>query len=369
MKTVKGLVVAATSAAALFAATTFAHASEITPQEQALVEAAKEEGSVTFLHPIFADSTSQALAKGFVERYGLGSDFKVNFLRKGTGQTVAQVRQEIQAGRFTVDMILVHSPGFYAAASERDAFEELDSGQWQFSEKTVAEAKQYSNYPYVVTPFAYIFQPVWNASCPGMADVNITKYADIVQESLKGKVIASDITKSFTYTNTAIAMSEAGLLDLDAYWPKLKALDPIVEFRTEPKMQMVITCQAPVDMWNITGRVVQNVAKDPSLKDKLKVGTYEEGLVLLGNQVGVLKGAEHPNAAKLMIEFLLSEEGANINAVEEGLYSFRENYTLPEAAQAYMADLSKEKLVGMDDWVAAQGKYEEVRGEWQEVFR
>ena len=27
------------------------------------------------------------------------------------------------------------------------------------------------------------------------------------------------------------------------------------EFRTEPKMQMVISCQRPPDMWNLTGRV------------------------------------------------------------------------------------------------------------------
>src|SRR3546814_893263 len=141
MTTVKGLVVAATSAAALFAATTFAQAQDITPQEKALIEAAKEEGSVTLLHAIFADGTQQSLAKAFVERYGLGDDFDVNFLRKGTGPTVAQVRQEIKAGKFTVDAVLVHNPGFFAAANERDAFLELDSGPWAASTGVLDEAR------------------------------------------------------------------------------------------------------------------------------------------------------------------------------------------------------------------------------------
>ena len=30
-------------------------------------------------------------------------------------------------------------------------------------------------------------------------------------------------------------------------------------------MQMVITCQRPLDMWNLSGRVYQNVLKKPDL--------------------------------------------------------------------------------------------------------
>ena len=42
------------------------------------------------------------------------------------------------------------------------------------------------------------------------------------------------------------------------------------------------------------------------LKDKIKIGSYEEGQVMLGNQIAVLKGATNPNAAKLLVEFLLA---------------------------------------------------------------
>src|SRR3546814_856046 len=149
-----------------------------------------------------------------------------------------------------------------------------------------------------------------------MENIDIQSYEDTVQPALKGKVIVSDLTKNFTYTNTSIALSEAGILNLDEYWPKLKALDPLIEFRTEPKMQMLISCQAGLDIWNIPGRVYQNVLKQPDLKDKLKIGSYEEGQVMLGNQMGVLNGAAHPNAGKLMVEFLLSKEGADIFAID-----------------------------------------------------
>lgn len=364
-----GCVVGSATIAAFLGMTALGHTAELTPQEEALIPAAKEEGSVTLIHPLFSDRTSQLLAEAFVERYDLGPDFQANFLRKGTGATAAQVRQEIQAGKFTVDAILVSAPGFFAAAAERGAFEELDSGYWKNHEALATQAGQYFDYPYVVVPLAYTFQPVWNTSCDGMADVDISNYEDAVDPSLKGKTIASDITKSFTYTNTAISLQENGIINLDDYWPKLKATDPIVEFRTEPKMQMVISCQAPLDMWNLSGRVYQNVLKQPDLKDKIKIGSYEEGQVMLGNQIAVIKGSDHPNAAKLLVEFLLSKEGTDIFVEGEAVYSFLDGYKPPEAAAPYLLDITKINLLGMKDWVAAQGDFEKVQGDWQRVFQ
>ncbi len=359
----------AISAAAILALTTSVYAAgDLTPQEQKLIEGAKKEGSVTLINPLFSDRTSQRLDAAFKAHYGLPDSFKVNALRKGTGATVAQVRQEIKAGKFTVDAILVHSPNFFDNAAERGAFLELDSSHWKDSEVNVEKAGQYSKYPFVVTPLAYTFQPVWNVSCPGMENFDVTSYADVVEQSLKGKTISSDITKSFTYTNTVLALQESGF-NVDKLWDELKKTDPIVEFRTEPKMQMVISCQRPLDMWNLSGRVYQNVQKKADLANVLKMGSYKEGQVMLGNQIAVLKGSQHPNAAKLLVEFLLTKEGADVFVEGEAIYSFRANYTPPDAAKPYLLDLSKYKLLGMKDWVNAAKQYKKVRAEWSERFR
>ena len=89
---------------------------------------------------------------------------------------------------------------------------------------------------------------------------------------------------------------------------------------------------------------------------------------MLGNQMAVMNGAKHPNAGKLLIEFLLSKEGADIYVEGEAIYSFRKGYTPPEAAKPYLLDLSKHKLLGMEDWVGARKKFKAVRGEWVSVF-
>ncbi len=360
------LLAAPLAAAALIAAT--AYADDLTPQEKALVDAARKEGAVTVLNPQFSDNTGRLLGEGFIRRYNLGANFKFNNLRKGTGATVAQTRQEIQAGKHTVDILIVSAPGFFDEASKRGAFEKLDSGYWKDHEANARAAGQYFNYPYVVVPFAYTFQPVWNSSCPGMEHYTASSYADVLKPELKGKTIASDLTKSFTYDNTALALQEAGM-NLDDLWTKLKATDPLIEFRTEPKMQMVISCQRPLDMWNLTGRIYQNVLQKPDLIKIIKFGTYKEGQVMLGNQAAVIKGAPHPNAAKLFVEYMLSKEGADIMVVGEMMYTFLKDYTPPPAAAHYLFDMKKTKLIGLKDWVAAQSKFKDLRQEWQAKFQ
>jgi ABC-type Fe3+ transport system substrate-binding protein len=161
---------------------------------------------------------------------------------------------------------------------------------------------------------------------------------------------------------------EAGV-DMEGIFKKLKATDPLVEFRTEPKMQMVISCERPLDMWNLSGRVYQNVAKKAELAKILKVGYYKEGQVMLGNQAAVLKGAPHPNAGKLLIEFLLSKEGADVFVEGEAIYTFMKGDQPPEAAKPYLLDLSEHKLLGLNDWIASRKKFKTVRDDWTRMFK
>ena len=359
--------VAAAALVSLSMATTASAA--LSPQEQKLARAAKKEGGVIIINPLFSNRTAKRMGPAFIKRYGLGSGFKFSNIRKGTGATVATVRQEIKAGKFTIDVHMVSAPGFFHAAAKRGAFSKLDSAHWKDSVGLVESAGQYHNYPYVVTPLAYTFQPVWNKSCPGMANFNVTSYADVAKMSLSGKTISSDITKSFTYTNTVISLVENGAINANKLWDDLKKTKPIIEFRTEPKMQMLIACERGMDMWNMAGRVFQNVKKKPSLAKVLRVGSYKEGQVMLGNQAAVPKGAPHPNAGKLFLDFLLSKEGADIFVGGEAVYTFREGYTAPAHVRPYLLDLSKTKLLGLKDWLGASKKVKGIRGKWKNQFK
>lgn len=345
-----------------------AGASELTPQEKKLIPLAKKEGSVISLISLFQDRTATELETAFIKRYGLGEDFKYVNIRKGTGPSVGMARTEIQAGRITFDTIMVAGAGFFYGAAKQGAFLPLDSGQWKDHEENAKKAGAYYQYPNVVVGSAYTFQPVWNASCPGMQGVNITSYYDIANPKMKGKTIASDVTKSASYSFTTIGLMEAGF-DVKDLWKKLKATDPLVAFRTEGKMQLVINCERPVDMWNLAGRVLQTVEKDPALAKSLRWGTFKEGHVLLNRQMAVMKGAPHPNAGKLFVEFLLSKEGIDImTAREVAIISYRKGYVPPASVSKYALDLNKIKVIAIKDEVEAYKKFGTMRKEWQGIF-
>jgi ABC-type Fe3+ transport system substrate-binding protein len=90
---------------------------------------------------------------------------------------------------------------------------------------------------------------------------------------------------------------------------------------------------------------------------------------MLGNQAAVIKGAPHPNAAKLFIEYMLSKEGTDIMVVGEMMYTFLKDYTPPPEAQKYLFDTKTTKMIGLKDWVAAQKQFKGLRADWQKVFR
>ncbi len=344
-------------------------ATEITPQEKKLIRAAKKEGTATFLNPWLQDPTARAMGVAFRKHYGLGSGFKFNSIRKGTGATVATARQEIKAGKFTFDAVMAPHAGFYYAAAKRGAFAKLDSGHWKNHADVATNAGQIYNYPYFLAVYAYTFQPVWNVGCPGTKGLNITSYADYKKPIFKNKTITSDISKSGSYSITTVALEEAGF-DIRGLWKTYKATNPILMFRTEPKMQTVINCERPVDMWNISGRVFQNIQKKPELAKVLRWGTYKEGQVLLGQQIAVPKGVKHPSAGKLFVEFMLTREGADVFVSHEiSVYTFLKGYKPPASAKKYQMDLTKVKIIGMKDWVAGTKKFKKIRAAWSKVYK
>lgn len=346
-----------------------AGASELTAQEKKLIPLAKQEGSLVTLISLFQDKTVRELEAGFIKRYGLGSDFKYTNIRKGTGPSLSMARTEIKANRITFDLIMTAGAGFFDGAAKAGAFAKLDSGQWQFHEEAAKKAGAFYRYPEFIVGSAYTFQPVWNVSCPGMEGVNITSYEDVANPKFKGKLIVSDVTKSSSYSFTTLGLEQAGF-DVKAMWKKVKANDPVVAFRTEGKMQMVANCERPLDMWNLTGRVLQAIEKDPTLEKKLRWGTYKEGQVLMNRQMAVMKGAPHPNAGKLFAEFLLSKEGIDIMVEREvSIISYRKGYTPPESVKRYALDLAQTKFIGINDELKTNKQFKGMREEWRKVFQ
>jgi iron(III) transport system substrate-binding protein len=344
-------------------------AAEVTSEEKVLVSAAKKEGEVIFLNPQFQDRTGVKIEAAMRKRYGLGSGFKFKNVRKGTGAVVSTARQEIQSGKFSFDVIMAPAASFLDAAAKNGALLKLESGNWKNHVEQVEKAGQYHNYPYVVATYPFTFTAIWNTSCPGMKDVNITSLYDLLNPAFKGKTIIGDLPRSLSSTTVTLMWEEAGV-DMTAFYRKYKELtDPAIIFRSEQRIQAVIACERPVDMWGITSRVYQHSLKKPELKDVLRIGYYKEGQPLIAYHLAVMKGAPHPNAGKLLIDFFLSKEGTDIIVENELMFTFLKDYKVPPRSQEFMVDFTKVKPIGLKNWLKASDEFERLRDAWKKIYR
>jgi ABC-type Fe3+ transport system substrate-binding protein len=123
-------------------------------------------------------------------------------------------------------------------------------------------------------------------------------------------------------------------------------LQPILILPTQEITQKLITCEYGIAAFNLHGRVYQTHREDP--KSQLVSANPREGIVILGSELAILKGAPHPNAAKLFVDFLLSEEGARVFTAGEGALVFREGFKYPPEVAPYLPPLDQVKAVPMD---------------------
>jgi iron(III) transport system substrate-binding protein len=312
-----------------------------------LIEAARQEGEVHYIDAVVHPKTQAVLDRAFRRKYGLPDSFKFTHTLQGTGQVVASVQQEIKAGQHTIDVVWVGAPTFFKAAAKAGDFLPYVSSEWKHYEGMVKRLGIEADPPNWIAPISYPFVPVWNRKCPGFADVQITSWKDLLNPAFKGKMIISDVRRSFTFAATWVGLE--GVLGR-AYFTKFVELtQPAVIYRTEESLQKVISCEYPIQIWQSPGRVFQRVEEDPTLN--LGVAWPQEGIVLLGVPLAILKGTKHPSAARLLVEFLLSEEAMTIYVSGEPRLSLREGLTLPDTVRKYLPDVDKVKVIPVN-WPA-----------------
>ncbi len=330
-----------------------------------LIQAAKAEGEVHYLDALIVPKTNTALERAFRKKYALPDSFKFTHTLQGTGQVVASAQQEIKAGQHTFDLVSVAAPSFFRAAGKEGHFLPYVPSEWKLYEREVKRVGLEADPPAWVTPMAYAFVPVWNRKCPGFANVRIKSWRDMINPAFRGKLIVSDARKSFSYLATWVGME--GTLGKD-YFPKLvEVTQPAVYFRTEEVIQKAISCEYPIALWQLPARAYQRIQEDPTLD--LGLAWPQEGVTLLGVPFGIFKGAKHPNAAKLLMEFFLSEEGMREMVLGEGVTSFREGFKTPDAVRPYVADMEKLKSLPVNWAGLTLAEVKKVQDDFRRVLK
>jgi iron(III) transport system substrate-binding protein len=321
----------------------------MTPHEKELYEAAKKEGGeLTWYTAHSDDITAQALGRSFEQLY---SGIKVNVLRTTAQVAYQRITQEIKASAIQCDVLSSTDLGHSVELKAKGAFEKY------IPENASKVLDIYKGYD----PDGYYY-----VTSAGMIGIGYNT----------AKVKASDAPKNWTDLldprwKDNIALGHPGFSGYVGTWALTMRNQYGWEFfeklaKNNPRVGRSIV--DTVTMLNAGESAIAGSGPVGVLLDSVKKGNPlamiypTDGTVLIIAPSSIMKGAKHPSAARLFMEFLMSE-GASRIWVEHFNESIR-----PEVS-AIAGAVSAKDLKTIRPTVAEITKgVPEVIKQWRETF-
>ncbi|MFG1943925.1 ABC transporter substrate-binding protein [Nonomuraea sp. NPDC048826] len=269
------------------------------PALRTLVEAARKEGELVW-YSVPAENIAKAVSDDFAKKYGI----KVKFIRLTSSDLAQRFAAEAETGKPAADLFVgSYTPFVPQALAKGWTVKLADAG-----------IPEYPNgYPekYLLpddgTAVVQV-QPSGIAVNSQQAGGAIKDWQDILDPKWKGKVILVDPRTSAAYTPFwNLIVKEYG----EEFLTKLKAQNPIVAPGSAPATQQLAAGEGAIVMPG-----VQSITDD--LKGKGAPVEYVQPEASTGPEIvpGLAAKAAHPNAARLFVHYLMSEEGnAKLNAM------------------------------------------------------
>jgi iron(III) transport system substrate-binding protein len=274
------------------------------PADKADVEAARKEGAVVWYisTPL---RQAQVVGEAFEKKYG----FKVEVFRTGGEQVIQRFQTEVAAGKTVVDLLTASDP---AAFDEMVKKNQLVKFRPEHTDKVPEAARNPDGYWVAqrlnLTVLAYRSDKEQAADMP-------KQWGDVADPKYKGKLVHAD--PAFT----AIAQQIVGTFARDKGWAFYEALK-------KNDLMIVQGHQQLAEILALGERTIAAEAGDADMWDLrrrgIKVETIypEDGTFVIPAPTGIVANSPHPNAAKLLAEFMLSDEAQKLFPAE-GFYAAR----------------------------------------------
>jgi len=265
--------------------------------DAALVEAARKEGRVVWYTTLIVNQAIRPLKEAFEKAY---PGIELQYTRADESPTAAKILAEAQAGRVQADlfdgisnMVPLKRAGLVAphvppTAGHIPADLKDKDGYW-------------------ITILVYVFSP-------GINTMMVTKeqapkrYEDLLDARWRGKMAwnPGSIAGAIGFVGaTLMSMGEARGMD---YLKALSAQRIVnIEASSRAILDQVIAGEYPMGLMMFNHHTVISAQKGAPT-DWIKL----EPMPVALDAVGILKDAPHPNAARLLVDFLTSEDGQRV---------------------------------------------------------
>jgi len=308
---------------------------------QTLIDGASKEGKLVWATNMIPAEMTDHLMKGFKAYYGL-SNLAVEFTNVGSGAIVSRVEELLQSGRPPHDVIWYGSWAFYKSLLARGHIMRYESPNYKYY--TISNQIGNSMPGYWVSD-SYTFHPMWNPAAlakAGIKDFNPTSYWDIADPKFAGLLSLSNFPQ--TQTDSLVAMGWRKVLG-DEWFKKMAKLKAGFFTRQTQARDWVVSGEYPIcatggAQWAITAKA----AGAP-----VKLLYPKEGVVLLPYAPIILAKAQHPNVAKLFIDYTRSEAGTNrLAETPVGLVYGRPGVKVNPAEREFLPPVEEIKKIPMD---------------------
>ncbi|RRD60380.1 ABC transporter substrate-binding protein [Leucobacter sp. OH1287] len=251
------------------------------------------------------------------EFHTLHPEVKVTVFRAGTGDLTARIAAEQKTGEIGADLLLAAD----AATFERYAAEDLLLAYESPESKEILPELVDPEHMYVGTRLIptviAVNTDAINDAPKSWQDLTDPKYENLIA------MPNPDVSGAAAY-NAAVWLNES---ELGEDWlTELAANKPLIAESNGPVSQAVANGSNPV------GIVVDSLVRDlAAAGSPIKAVYPEEGVPYITQPVGIFAHTKEPDAAKLLVDFLLSKAGQEI-AVSQSYLPIRTDVDSPAGA-------------------------------------
>ena len=266
--------------------------------EQPLYDAAKKEGQLTWYTSHYDSETAAAVCNGFEKKY---PGVKCNYIRTTAQVAYQRLAQDQKAGLAQASVISSTDMGHFVRMKK-------DGGLLPYKLKSLGELADtflpYNDpdHTYVVTSAGLVLI-TYNTTLVSEKDAP-RKWTDLLDPKWKGKLSIGHPGFS-GYVGTWVVLMRK-LYGWD-YFKKLELNKP----RIGRSINDTVTMLNAKESWVASGPSATTL-ESKEKGNPLALVYPEDGTLLMIAPSGIVKNAPSPNAAKLLMEFLLSRECGDI---------------------------------------------------------
>jgi iron(III) transport system substrate-binding protein len=313
-------------------------------ERPAVIEGARKEGKVALATSVSAAGFPRFL-QAFMAKYPF-IDATSGLYSAPTGRVLARIDAEMQSRNLNFDVLHVANLAPYLAMARKGQLLGYRSPELDAYPPQAHDRDLWATARIIGVIMAYNKNVLSPAQAPA-------RWADLLKPEFKGrKMIIQDAAAGTSFNQMYMLEKRLGL----GFMREWGRQEPVIVATAAQLIDMLVRGEAL-----LAATVDHFRAFEPDAVKAGIVGVYpEEGMPIAVAPVAIFKDAPHPNAARLFIDYVLSEEGQTLLAIDIfGAYSLRNGLPAPPG-QKPLAETKPLLPSDLDDYEQAAESFPET---------